>query len=123
MQTVDKQKVSLIVKKRHLGYTFNEIGQELGISHQRVHQLYKLSKSFESTYNKDHEFDDWEDIYQTRENSLYYSILIKQYGKEKADYIWDCRNFDLNIWNKVKNYKVRDPLCLVGEEYQGHIRQ
>lgn len=114
MQTVDQSKVNFIVKKRQSGYTLKEIAQELGISHQRVHQLYKHSKLFENTHHTEHLKEDYDEIYASKEYSYYYEVLTKQYGKEKADFIWDCRNFEhLDIWNHVKHYKPKNPLVAI----------
>ncbi len=109
-------KVDLITRRRQAGYTIREIGTELGISSQRVHQLYKHSKLFEPRHNSSHLEKDYDEIYAQREYSYYYTILLKQYGKEKADFIWDCRNFEESIgFEKALKYKPKNPLVAIGE--------
>lgn len=37
---IDKDRIELIVRLRHNGHSFQEIGEGLGVSRQRVHQIY-----------------------------------------------------------------------------------
>lgn len=111
-----------VYQYRQLGWKYKDIAKELGISHQRVHQIYTGygTKDYKKGEYRFCNFETWDEFLKHKSNSLYYEFLVKQYGKDKAEYIWDCRNFttELNIWSKVKNYKPKDPLCLVDEGNQ-----
>jgi hypothetical protein len=74
------------------------------------------------------------DIPYNKDTSLYYELLVKNYGKEYADRCWQNRialeqKYDFsvekdtsfcNIWLQVKDYKPKDPLCLIGDLNWGY---
>jgi len=43
VKCMSKERLTKIVKLRKEGYTFEEIGRLLGITRQRVHQIYKVN--------------------------------------------------------------------------------
>lgn len=66
---------------------------------------------------------DWDKFYESRENSLYYTLLVKHVGLEKANYLWDHRhrvNNDEYLWDQVKDYKPANPLNVFGDLYWGY---
>lgn len=59
----------------------------------------------------------------TKQNSLYYSLLVKQMGKKQADWIWDKRkdeNRDDDLWRLVKKYKPKNKLNIIGDLSWGY---
>lgn len=95
-----------------MGYTFKDIGSVFGTSHQRIQQIYKKHYGTGQEYNLD--WETWDEALKSKQKSLYYTLLVKHYGKEMAERIWKDREDpqDFNIWSKVKNYKPRDPTLI-----------
>lgn len=70
------------------------------------------------------------DIPYTKDSSLYYELLVKTKGKQFADRCWQQRldydkkyNYNdpwYDLFKSVKNYKPRDPLCLIGDWNWGY---
>lgn len=62
---------------------------------------------------------DWDRLLESKEYSLYYSILLKQYGQERADYIWGQRDWDKerqeDLFQLVKDYKPKNKLNIIGD--------
>lgn len=73
----------------------------------------------ETFYSQFYPISDLDKDLDKKENSLYYSLLVKQYGQDKADYIWDQRlknDFSIDsLWKEVKNYKPKDKINLIGD--------
>lgn len=113
--------------RKQLGWTLASIANELGISHQAVAQTYERYKKIvpvgTSNIFNYQLADNWDDVLEVKQRSIYYTLLVKDKGKERADEIWDKRYIDehnLDIWNLVKNYKPKDKLSLVTDIAWGY---
>lgn len=73
----------------------------------------------------------WDILFEfTKKNSVYYEMLTKSHGKDFADHCWDQRADLLNeqarvdsveqLYQAVKDYKPRNPLCLIGDFNWGY---
>lgn len=90
----------------------------------------KNTKNFKRFYTEFKPPSDWDKLFDSKEYSLYYQLLLKHQGLTQADKIWhkrdelyQTRNIKdsfYELYEKVKNYKPKDKISLLTDLSWGY---